>query len=117
MVAKRLLVILELSLLVFPRTWCSSQNWKAERRVKPEDITINIGKEAKIPEPPSGHKWAEVKHDNTVAWLATWRENINGATKYVMLAATSSLKGMSDFKNLKKLASSKITLIVFERTT
>ncbi|VVT45722.1 uncharacterized protein SAPINGB_P000858 [Magnusiomyces paraingens] len=75
---------------------------KLKRRVKPEDITINIGKEAKIPEPPSGHKWAEVKHDNTVAWLATWRENINGATKYVMLAATSSLKGMSDFKKFEK---------------
>lgn len=75
---------------------------KLKRRVRPEDITINLSKDSKVPEPPAGHKWAEVKHDNTVAWLATWRENINGATKYVMLAANSSLKGMSDFKKFEK---------------
>lgn len=75
---------------------------KLKRRVRPEDITINIGKEAKVPEPPAGHKWAKVQHDNTVAWLATWRENINGNTKYVMLAANSSLKGKSDFTKFEK---------------
>ncbi|KAG0137501.1 hypothetical protein HOY82DRAFT_666976 [Tuber indicum] len=71
-------------------------------RVQPEQVTINIGKEATVPAPPPGHSWADVIHDNTVTWLATWKENINGNIKYVMLAATSSLKGMSDFKKFEK---------------
>ncbi|KAK9478721.1 hypothetical protein V1514DRAFT_330235 [Lipomyces japonicus] len=75
---------------------------KLKARVLPEQVTINIGRDAPVPEPPVGHKWAEVKHDNTVAWLATWKENINGSTKYVLFAATSSLKGMSDFKKFEK---------------
>lgn len=75
---------------------------KLKARVMPEQVTINIGAEAEVPQPPDGHKWAEVKHDSTVSWLATWKENINGATKYVFLAANSSLKGMSDFKKFEK---------------
>lgn len=71
-------------------------------RVQPEQVTINIGKSAKTPEPPKGHKWAAVVHDPTVTWLATWKEGINGNIKYVMLAATSSLKGMSDFAKFEK---------------
>ncbi|KAI8620897.1 hypothetical protein BC830DRAFT_1096703 [Chytriomyces sp. MP71] len=71
-------------------------------RVQPEQVTINIGKEAKVPDPPAGHKWADVIHDNTVAWLATWKENVNDNIKYVLMAATSSLKGQSDLKKFEK---------------
>ncbi|KAJ3032132.1 UNVERIFIED_CONTAM: DNA topoisomerase 1 [Siphonaria sp. JEL0065] len=71
-------------------------------RVTPEQVTINIGKEAKIPDPPAGHKWGGVVHDNTVAWLATWKENVNDNIKYVLMAATSSLKGQSDLKKFEK---------------
>ena len=46
-----------------------------------------------MPKAPSGHKWKEVRHDNTVTWLASWNENIQGSTKYIMLAPTSKLKG------------------------
>ncbi|RMX76650.1 hypothetical protein D0868_16729, partial [Hortaea werneckii] len=53
--------------------------WK--KRVRPEQITINIGKEAMVPKPPEGHKWKEVKHDQEGTWLAMWQENINGAYK------------------------------------
>ncbi|KAI9802209.1 MAG: hypothetical protein M1825_002930 [Sarcosagium campestre] len=73
-----------------------------KKRVKPEQITINIGKEAKVPSPPPGHKWREVKHDQSGTWLAMWQENINGAYKYVMLAANSTIKGQSDFKKFEK---------------
>ena len=52
-----------------------------KRRIQPEDIIINIGKEAKVPEPPAGHKWKEVRHDNSVTWLASWTENIQGQIK------------------------------------
>lgn len=75
---------------------------KLKARVKPEQVTINIGKDCPIPQPPDGHSWAEVRHDNTVSWLAMWRENINGAFKYVFLAQSSALKGMSDFKKFEK---------------
>jgi DNA topoisomerase-1 len=75
---------------------------KLKARVKPEQIIINIGKEAAVPQPPEGHQWAEVRNDNTVSWLAMWRENINGSFKYVFLAHNSSLKGMSDFKKFEK---------------
>ncbi|KAL5412448.1 hypothetical protein PMIN04_009859 [Paraphaeosphaeria minitans] len=75
---------------------------RVKKRVMPEQITINIGKEAKVPEPPTGHRWKEVKHDQEGTWLAMWQENINGAYKYVMLAANSDIKGQSDFKKFEK---------------
>ena len=68
----------------------------------PEQITINIGEKAKVPEPPAGHRWKEIKHDHEGTWLAMWQENINGAYKYVMLAANSDIKGQSDFKKFEK---------------
>lgn len=71
-------------------------------RVLPEQITINIGKAAKVPLPPAGHRWKEVKHDNTGTWLAMWQENINGNYKYVMLAANSDIKGQSDYNKFEK---------------
>lgn len=75
---------------------------KVKKRVLPEQITINIGKDAMVPSPPEGHKWKAVQHDNKATWLAMWQENINGAYKYVMLAAKSSIKGQSDFKKFEK---------------
>lgn len=75
---------------------------KIKKQVFPEDVTINIGKEAKVPEPPPGHKWKAVVHDNKATWLASWQENINGAYKYVMLAAGSSVKGKSDYQKFEK---------------
>jgi len=75
---------------------------KVKARVQPEQITINIGKEAIAPAPPEGHKWKEVKHDQEGTWLAMWQENINNAYKYVMLAANSDVKGQSDWKKFEK---------------
>lgn len=75
---------------------------KVKKRVMPEQITINIGPNATVPTPPAGHKWKEIKHDNKATWLAMWQENINGAYKYVMLAANSTVKGQSDFKKFEK---------------
>ncbi|KAL9025414.1 MAG: hypothetical protein Q9196_005760 [Gyalolechia fulgens] len=75
---------------------------RVKQRVLPEQITINIGKEAKVPPPPEGHRWKEIKHDQEGTWLAMWQENINGAYKYVMLAANSDVKGQSDYKKFEK---------------
>ncbi|KAI1333294.1 eukaryotic DNA topoisomerase I [Xylariaceae sp. FL0255] len=75
---------------------------KLKLRVMPEQITINIGKEAAVPRPPEGHKWKTVQHDNKATWLAMWQENINGAYKYVMLGAQSTVKGQADLKKFEK---------------
>ncbi|KAG8830072.1 DNA topoisomerase 1 [Serendipita sp. 399] len=73
-----------------------------KKRVQPEDIVINIGEGEKIPVPGIKGKWKEVQHDNTVTWLAHWKENINGQCKYVFLAANSSIKGKSDRDKFEK---------------
>jgi DNA topoisomerase-1 len=84
---------------------------KVKQRVQPEQVTINIGKGAVVPLPPQGHKWGGIQHDDKVTWLATWKENINGNIKYVMLAATSSLKGQSDFKKFEKARELKVYVL------
>ncbi|WCJ32216.1 DNA topoisomerase 1 [Euphorbia peplus] len=77
---------------------------KLKKRIRPADITINIGRDAPIPECPiPGESWKEVKHDNTVTWLAFWNDPINPKEfKYVFLAASSSLKGQSDKEKYEK---------------
>jgi len=69
-----------------------------KHRIEAEDVIINCSEDSKIPEPPAGHKWKEVKHDNTVSWLASWTENIQSQTKYVMLNQASRLKGEKDWE-------------------
>ena len=63
-----------------------------KKRIRPEDVIINIGREARIPKPPEGHRWKEVRHDNKVSWLVMWTENIRGNNKYIMLNASSRVK-------------------------
>ena len=81
---------------------------KVKKRVDAEQITINIGKEATVPAPPEGHRWKEIKHDQEGTWLAMWQENINGAYKYVMLAANSDVKGQSDYHKFEKARELKV---------
>ncbi|XP_053105103.1 DNA topoisomerase I, mitochondrial isoform X3 [Hemicordylus capensis] len=69
-----------------------------KKRIMPEDVIINCSKDSKIPEPPPGHKWKEIRFDNTVTWLASWTENIQGAIKYIMLNPSSKLKGEKDWQ-------------------
>eukprot|EP01006_Ploeotia_vitrea_P019698 TRINITY_DN51939_c0_g1_i1.p1 TRINITY_DN51939_c0_g1~~TRINITY_DN51939_c0_g1_i1.p1 ORF type:complete len:753 (-),score=126.30 TRINITY_DN51939_c0_g1_i1:64-2292(-) len=73
-----------------------------KQRIQPEDVTINIGKDAKVPDPPEGHNWKEVRHDTKASWLAMWRDTVNGSFKYVMLGANSMVKGKSDWKKFQK---------------
>ncbi|XP_021172335.2 DNA topoisomerase I, mitochondrial isoform X2 [Fundulus heteroclitus] len=69
-----------------------------KKRIQPEDVIINCGKDSSTPLPPAGHHWKEVRHDNTVTWLASWTENIQGSIKYIMLNANSKLKGEKDWE-------------------
>ena len=78
-----------------------------KRRVMPEDVIINCSKDSSFPKAPDGHKWKEVRHDNTVTWLASWTENIQNSIKYVMLNPSSKLKGEKDMQKYEKARSLK----------
>jgi DNA topoisomerase-1 len=61
---------------------------KLKKRIVPEDVIINIGAGVPIPECPiPGHNWKGIVHNNKVTWLAYWKENVNGGTKYVWLVS------------------------------
>lgn len=73
-----------------------------KHRLRPEDITLNLSKDAPIPVPNMPGQWRKVQHDNTVTWLATWKENVNNQIKYVFLSAASAWKGQSDRNKFEK---------------
>jgi DNA topoisomerase-1 len=73
-----------------------------KREIEPEDITINIGSEAKIPKAPNGHSWGHILHDKNLSWLASWKDTISGDPKYVYLSQEGQLKGKSDLIKYEK---------------
>jgi DNA topoisomerase-1 len=73
-----------------------------KKRTRPEEVIINCSKDSLVPKPPAGHKWKEVRHDNMVAWLCSWSENVQGNSKYVMLNAASRVKGERDWQKYEK---------------
>jgi DNA topoisomerase-1 len=86
---------------------------KVKKRIYPEDITINIGKDAHIPDPPDGHKWGKIIHDRKVEWLASWKDTITGKTKYFWLSQQSDMKASNDQKkyDLARKLKKKIKII------
>jgi DNA topoisomerase-1 len=86
---------------------------KIKRRIYPEDIIINIGKESKIPIATPNHKWKKVIHDRKVEWLVSWKDTITGKTKYLWLSAHSEMKSGNDQKkfDLAKKLKKKIKTI------
>ena len=63
-----------------------------------------------IPEHPyPGQEWKEVRHDNTVTWLAYWKDPISAKDyKYVWLAANSKFKSDSDLAKYEKARKLKV---------
>jgi len=92
---------------------CHPKMGRVKKRILPEDITINIDRECKIPDSIDGHKWGKIIHDNTVEWLASWYEPITGKTKYVWLGNQSKFKAKSDVSkfDLSKKLKSKVKRI------
>ena len=89
---------------IFIGRGCHPLIGKIKKRVYPEDITINISKDEKIPDTGfEDRKWKEVIHDQDVLWLAAWKEEITGKMKYVRLSDKSDYKSESD-KNKFELA-------------
>jgi DNA topoisomerase-1 len=73
-------------------------------RVTTTDVTLNLGREAKIPE----GKWGKVVHDRDSMWVASWMDILTQKRKYVWLADTAGIKQERDqakydkAKNLSK---------------
>jgi len=66
--------------------------WK--ERVKPEDVTLNLGEDAPKPE----GSWGGIVHDHTSMWLAKWADKIDPTkNKYVWLSEASFLRQQQDY--------------------
>ena len=84
---------------------------KIKYRTYPENIIINIGKNELVPKPKiiaentivtmENHKWKKVIHNKEVEWIASWKDDITGKTKYVWLSSTSSFKTNNDLKKFE----------------
>lgn len=84
---------------------CNPKIGKLKMRVVPEDITVNIDKNSKIPELPEfykNHKWGKILHDPYKEWLYSWYDNLTNKTKYVFLSRKSSFKASSDKEKFDK---------------
>jgi len=60
--------------------------WKP--KVSAKDVTLNLGKEAKIP--PGD--WGKIVHDKESMWMASWTDILTQKRKYVWLADTAGIK-------------------------
>ena len=73
------------------------QTGSIKKRLYPEDIIINISKDAIIPESNiKNHTWKKVIHDKSVIWLASWKEPITNKNKYIFTNFESFFKSKSD---------------------
>ncbi|MCA9828381.1 MAG: DNA topoisomerase I [Nitrosopumilus sp.] len=70
--------------------------WKP--RITAKDVTLNLGKEAKIPE----GNWGKIIHDKDSMWLASWMDLLTQKRKYVWLADTAGLKQDRDKEKYEK---------------
>jgi DNA topoisomerase-1 len=71
---------------------------RIKKRINPEDVIINLDKNAPIPKPNVDGKWKEIINDNKVIWLATWIDDITGKNKYIFTSMESFFKSKSDEK-------------------
>jgi DNA topoisomerase-1 len=64
--------------------------WKP--RVYANDIIINIGEDAPVPE----NDWKAVVHDHESTWLAKWDDKLTGKEKYVWLSDSAKIRQEND---------------------
>ena len=70
--------------------------WKPP--VTAKDVTLNLGKEAKVPK----GNWGKIVHDKESMWLAGWTDFLTQKRKYVWLADTAGLKQDRDKEKYEK---------------
>jgi DNA topoisomerase-1 len=87
---------------IFIGKGCTPLLGKIKKRIYPEDITLNLSKDAVVPDPPEGHRWGKIVHDRKSIWLASWHDNVTGKIKYVWLSDKSDFKTNSDIEKFEK---------------
>ena len=60
--------------------------WKP--RITEKNVTLNLGREAKVPE----GNWGKIIHERDFMWLASWEDYLTEKRKYVWLSDTADLK-------------------------
>jgi DNA topoisomerase I len=86
-----------------------------KKRLYPEDITINVGPDMKIPVPiltnknkdsdgsiTDKEKWGAIISDNTLEWIASWQNNVTQKYNYARFGRKSGFKMKSDEKKYDK---------------
>ena len=72
--------------------------WK--RRIRQSDVTLNLGKKARVPD----GEWGRIVNNTNATWLANWVDGLTQNTKYVWLADTAGLKQEVDKEKYEKAA-------------
>jgi len=80
---------------IFIGRGCHPYIGKIKRRIRPEDITLNLSKDSQVPKLEEG-KWGSIVHEKNSIWLASWKDDITGKTKYVWLSDKSDMKAQGD---------------------
>ena len=90
---------------IFLGRGCHPKLGSIKKRIYPEDVTINIGENNKVPKvghPYTGKSWNNIVHDHKSIWLASWKDVISGKTKYVWLGDDSKFKAEGDKEKFDK---------------
>ena len=87
---------------IFIGRGCHPYIGKIKRRIQPEEITLNLSKDAPIPKLEDGKKWGDIVHEKNSIWLASWKDDITGKTKYVWLSDKSDIKAQGDLDKFEK---------------
>lgn len=72
------------------------QAGRLKPRVMPESITLNLGRGVDPPQPGggdgamAGREWGAVVHDQSVTWLARWRDHVTGLDKFIFMSPTAA---------------------------
>jgi DNA topoisomerase I len=72
--------------------------WKP--RIRPQDVTLNLGEDAPVPE----GAWQKIVHDHSSMWIATWMDKLTAKRKYVWLHDSSILRQNNDKEKYDKAA-------------
>lgn len=70
--------------------------WKT--RITKKDVTLNLGKDAKVPD----GDWAKIENNTKAMWLANWIDGLTQKRKYVWLADTANIKQKKDKEKYEK---------------
>lgn len=83
-----------------------------KKRIAPGDVVINCSEDS-IPVAPDGSSWKEVRHDNTVSWLASWTENVTKKKKYMRFSSNEDFEKFE--RNEKFNRVNNVTILSFSK--